>query len=204
MVQNGHDCQLNGLHKDESLFDVKLFEKIFEDYATKDAKLHDNIYDGKYLLRPLAISDFHHGYVDLLRQLTDCGNITAEGFEARFKQMKQCGNTYYVLVLQDLHTDQQIVGSVTLVCEMKFIRELATRGRIEDVVVHDRCRGQNLGKLLLELITRFARDVCDCYKVSLDCRDPLVKFYGQFGYHHEENQNYLCQRFKYFNIHPRN
>lgn len=194
----------NGLDTDESLFEIKLFEKIFDDYAKIDSKLHGHIYDDKYLLRPLMSSDFHHGYIELLRQLTDCGNITAEGFQQQFKQMKQCGNTYYILVLQDLHTDQQIVGSATLICELKFIRELATRGRIEDVVIHDRCRGQQLGKLLLELVTRFARDVCDCYKVSLECRDPLVKFYQQFGYSHEDKQNYLCQRFKHFIIHPRN
>lgn len=196
--QNGYHPTSNGVCKDDDdqLFDVNLFQSIFKEYSLKDPKLEGDIYDKKYRLRSLAISDYHHGYVDLLRQLTECGTITAAGFEERFKEMKQCPNTYHILVLQDIQTDHQIVGAATLVCEKKFIRQLATRGRIEDVIVHDRCRGQQLGKLLIALLTQLAREKCDCYKISLECKDQLVSFYEQFGYHHEEKQNYLCQRFK--------
>jgi glucosamine-phosphate N-acetyltransferase len=195
--QNGYHVKSNGDHKDEYLFDRNLFQSIFKEYSLKDSKLHDNIYDEKYLIRPLAISDYNHGYIELLRQLTECGTITYNDFKKRFNQMKQCSNTYYILVIEDMNIDKQIVGTATLVCEKKFLRQLAIRGRIEDVVVHDRCRGQQLGKLLIDLLTQFARDKCGCYKVSLECKDHLVSFYQQFGYNHEDKQNFLCQRFKH-------
>lgn len=35
----------------------------------------------------------------------------------------------------------------------------------------------------------------DCYKVSLECKDEVVKFYQQFGFDKEEGQNYMVQRF---------
>jgi len=195
--QNGYHLKSNGDHKDEYLWDLNLFQSIFKEYSLKDSKLHDNIYDEKYLIRPLAISDYNHGYIELLRQLTECGTITYDDFKKRFNQMKQCSNTYYILVIEDMNIDKQIVGTATLVCEKKFLRQLAIRGRIEDVVVHDRCRGQQLGKLLIDLLTQFARDKCGCYKVSLECKDHLVSFYQQFGYNHEDKQNFLCQRFKH-------
>ena len=150
---NGYHSTSNSRDQDDAddhhLFEMNLFHSILKEYALKDPKLHGNIYDEKYLLRSLAVSDYQHGYVDLLRKLTECGTISPAGFEERFKALKQCPNTYYILVLQDTQTDHQIVGSATLVCEKKFIRQLATRGRIEDVIVHDRCRGQQLGKLLI-------------------------------------------------------
>jgi len=194
--QNGYHLKPNDDHKDEYLFDINLIQSIFKDYSLKDSKLHDNIYDEKYLLRPLRISDYDHGYIELLRQLTECGTITYDDFKQRFNQMKQSLNTYYILIIEDINIDKQIIGTATLVCEKKFIRQLGIRGRIEDVVIHDRYRGQQLGKLLIDLLTKFAREKCDCYKISLECKDHLVSFYQQFGYKHEDKQNFLCQRFK--------
>ncbi|UJR13717.1 hypothetical protein I4U23_000728 [Adineta vaga] len=191
-----HSSSINGNSKSDLLFDAHLLETIFEEYSLKDHKLQGNVYDGKYLIRPLAITDYDHGYVDLLRQLTECGKFSSEEFQKRFHEMKQCLKTYYILVLEDVNSNRQIIGTTTLVCEKKFIRQLGIRGRIEDVVIDNRYRGQQLGKLLIELLTKFAKEQCDCYKISLECKDHLVGFYQQFGYNHEDKQNYLCQRFQ--------
>lgn len=197
MVENNNDhCISTGKLADEFLFDAGLLQSIFDNHSLKDSKLSGNMYDGRYLLRPLAITDYDHGYIELLRQLTECGTISSDAFQQRFHQMKGSPNTYYVLVIEDTLVDKQIVGTATLLCEKKFIRQLGMRGRIEDVVVHDRCRGQQFGKLLLTLLTQLAREKCDCYKLSLECKDQLVSFYQQFGFNHEDKQNYLCQRFQ--------
>ena len=193
-VRSGHDHHASD-STDRYIFDPSLLEPIFKTYSKLNHKLHENTYDGKYLIRPLSVSDFDHGYVDLLRQLTECGKVTSDGFKQRFHEMRQCASTYHVLVIEDTTADKQIIGSATLVCEKKFIRQLGVRGRIEDVVVNDHYRGQQLGKVLIDLLTHLARDKCDCYKVSLECKDDLVSFYEKFGYRHEDKQNYLCQRF---------
>ena len=194
--QNGYHLKINGDQKDECLFDMNLLQSIFEEYSLKDSKLCKNIYNDKYLFRPLRVSDYDHGYVDLLRQLTECGTIEYEDFKQRFNEMKQCLNTYFILVIEDINVERRIIGTATLICEKKFIRQLAIRGRVEDVVIDNRYRGQQLGKVLIDLLTQLARKKCNCYKVSLECKDDLVGFYQQFGYHHEDKQNYLCQRFQ--------
>ncbi|CAF0784039.1 unnamed protein product [Rotaria sp. Silwood1] len=195
--ENGYNLKKSDdNHQDVYLFDINSLESICKEYSLKDFKLNENIYDEKYLIRPLAMSDYDHGYIELLRQLTECGTITYNDFKQRFNELKQCLDTYYILVIQDLNIDKQIVGTATLVCEKKFIRQLGIRGRIEDVVIHDRCRGQQLGKLLIDLLTQFGRKECDCYKISLECKDHLVSFYQKFGYNYEDKQNFLCQRFK--------
>ena len=200
--QNNSHPISNGDHKDKYLFDINLLESIFKSYSLKDSKLRDNIYNDKYRIRSLSVSDYDRGFIELLRQLTECGTITYDDFKERFNQMKQCLNTYYILVIEDLSIDKQIVGAATLVCEKKFIRQLAIRGRIEDVVIDNGHRGQQLGKLLIELLTQFGHEICDCYKISLECKDDLVRFYQQFGYNHEDKQNYLCQRFKKLSNNP--
>jgi glucosamine-phosphate N-acetyltransferase len=195
--RHGHDHSSSSDHdkKIDDIFDLNLIQPILKYYSIKDNKLHDNIYNEKYLIRPLSISDYDHGFIDLLRQLTECGQITYDEFKQRFYQMKQCLNTYYILIIEDINLNKQIIGTATLVCEKKFIRQLGIRGRIEDVVVDYRYRGQQLGKLLIDLLTKFAHEKCHCYKISLECKDDLVSFYKQFGYDHEDKQNYLCQRF---------
>ena len=181
--------------KGNYLFDPSLLKVTLKNYAAENEKLQETIYDGKFRIRPLSISDYYHGYIDLLRQLTECGTITYNEFKHRLLQMKECPNTYYIVVIEDIKSNREVIASATLVCEKKFIRQLSVRGRIEDVVVNNRYRGQHLGKLLIELLNNFARDKCHCYKVSLECKDELVSFYKQFGFDHEAKQNYLCQRF---------
>ena len=39
-----------------------------------------------------------------------------------------------------------------------------------------------------------------CYKISLECKDPLLSYYTQFGFKLEEGQNYLCKRFYHWEL----
>ncbi|KAM7446548.1 N-acetyltransferase [Porites harrisoni] len=77
------------------------------------------------------------------------------------------------------------VGDVT--------KELFLR-RVEDIVVDDSCRGRGLGKLVVETLLLLSEKL-GCYKTSLECKDPLLPFYSQFGFKKENQQNYLCKRF---------
>jgi glucosamine-phosphate N-acetyltransferase len=46
---------------------------------------------------------------------------------------------------------------------------------------------------LLDVLVVLSKKI-GCYKVSLECRDPMVEFYQQFGFVATGGQNYMEQR----------
>jgi len=144
-------------------------------------------------LRPLQLGDYRTGFLQLLAQLTKVGDISEEQWEERFKMMKRKEGTYYVTVLEDVQTSQ-VVGAATLVVEEKFIHGCSQVGRVEDVVVSDKYRGRQLGKLMVALAVVLARKLL-CYKVTLNCTDTMTKFYNGLGFKCEEgDSNFMVIR----------
>lgn len=108
--------------------------------------------------------------------------------------MKSAGE-YYVTVIEDTRINR-IIGAATLVTEFKIIHGCGLRGRLEDVVVNNTYRGKQLGKLIVMTVTLLAKKL-GCYKMSLDCKDPLIKFYTTLGYRCEPgNSNSMVIRYE--------
>ncbi|XP_042223696.1 probable glucosamine 6-phosphate N-acetyltransferase [Homarus americanus] len=148
------------------------------------------------LVRPLCKADYDRGFLQLLGQLTKIGDISREKFNERFEAMRSCPGHYYVTVIEDTQLGQ-IVGSATLACELKFIRDCAKRGRLEDVVVSNEQRKQRVKSMILIVttITLLAGEV-GCYKMGLDCKDEMKLFYRSLGYSSEKgNDNTMIIRF---------
>ncbi|KAL7862490.1 hypothetical protein SRHO_G00139310 [Serrasalmus rhombeus] len=143
------------------------------------------------VLRPLCPADLDRGYYKVLSQLTVAGDVTKEQFRASFEHMKRTGD-YYVIVVEDANLGQ-IVATATLIIEHKFIHSCAKRGRIEEVVVSDVCRGKQLGKLLVSALTLLSKKL-QCYKITLECSQKNVEFYKKFGYT-ASNETYMERRF---------
>ncbi|KAK7103759.1 glucosamine 6-phosphate N-acetyltransferase-like [Littorina saxatilis] len=144
------------------------------------------------VLRPLALADYHNGYLQLLKQLTKVGEVSQEQYEDRFNKMKACADTYYIVVIEDKSTGQ-VIGSASLIKEQKFIHSATARARVEDVIVSDQYRGKQLGKILLDVLFILSKAV-GCYKVSLECKDNMVQFYTLFGFTNPAGQNYMDHR----------
>lgn len=188
---NGHSNG-HGVTEDLPLYSPSLLEDL--DLSTtsvtfKPALTMKNPGEG-LKVRPLNISDYDRGFLELLGQLTSVGEISREEWEDRFMNMKKCPETYLVTVIEDTTTNR-VIGAATLVVEQKFIHNCAKRGALEDVVVSDEYRGKQLGKLIVTVITLLAHKV-NCYKLSLNCKDSMIKFYSSLGYKLEEgNGNYM-------------
>ncbi|XP_076748764.1 glucosamine 6-phosphate N-acetyltransferase [Xylocopa sonorina] len=145
------------------------------------------------LIRPLQSGDYDRGFLQLLTQLSEVGNISREQFLNRFHMMRSTGS-YYIVVIEDINTGK-IIATSTLVVEQKFIHNCALRGRLEDVVVNNEYRGKHLGKLIVKIILQLSRYL-RCYKLSLDCKDRLIPFYESLGFKREPtNANFLNIRF---------
>ncbi|VDN59113.1 unnamed protein product [Dracunculus medinensis] len=174
---------------DESLFEAELLRTI--QTVERMKRLPDFL-----LVRPLHITDYQRGYCRLLSQLTEIGDLSESKFKERFLSMRNMiPKSYYIIVIEDTRhvVNKMIVASATLSVELKFIHSATCRGRIEDVIVDEKMRGQNLGKVLLLYLVTLARFV-GVYKLSLECTEKLIPFYGQFGFSKDKNF-YLQQRF---------
>merc|ERR1712059_57285 len=115
--------------------------------------------------------------------LTTVGEVSRDMWEKRFSRMKDMDGTYLVTVIEDTDSNQ-VIGAATLVMEDKFIHECGRVGRVEDVVVSDKYRGRQLGKFLMVLLIQLA-EAKGCYKVTLNCADPMVSFYTGLGFNCE-------------------
>lgn len=162
----------------------------------------------RYVMRALNANDFHKGekrvdsigsfktyllffcqkkkgHCILLGQLTNCGDVTEEMFAKHFAEMKRAGN-YHTVVIED--TEQaNLVGTATLLTELKFTHACGKVGHIEDVVADSSCRGQGFGKQLVLALVEVARRE-HCYKVILDASEKNTGFYEKCGFQRRELQ----------------
>ncbi|CAG9862110.1 unnamed protein product [Phyllotreta striolata] len=170
---------------DQYLYDPSLLKNL--DWSQTKSCLNpeitnENTGESWIVVRPLKLSDYDRGYVQILSQLTSVGNVSKSDFENQFSNMRKAGG-YYVTVIEDTRNNT-IIGSSTLITEFKFIHDCALRARLEDVVVNNTYRGKQLGKLIVLTVTLLARKL-GCYKMTLDCKDNLVSFYRTLGYNSE-------------------
>ena len=136
------------------------------------------------IIRRLKKSDFSKGYLNLLSQLTVVGDVTQAQFEAQFDKV-----TSHIIVAEDINTNQ-IVGSITIAIEQKFIHKCGCVGHIEDVVVDQQKRKAGLGSILLDAAKSFCLSE-KCYKIILDCNEANVPFYEKSGFKKKEVQMVL-------------
>ena len=86
--------------------------------------------------------------------------------------------------------DGKIVGSATLHLQQKIIRNGGIAGCIEDVVVRENYRGNNIGAQLIQELIKKAENF-GCYKVILSCFPERINFYKKNGF----NQESITMRF---------
>jgi len=185
----------NGFH-DIHLYDATLLSEL--DWGSRKANFKNgisptNVGEG-LVMRPLNSGDYERGFLKLLEQLTNVGDVTKEMYSERFHSMMSCTGTYYITVVEDTSAGE-IVGAASLIIEQKFIHSAASRGRIEDVVINSEYRGKQLGKLLVETMTLLGKYL-GIYKISLECKDSNIGFYESFGYAKDIGNNYMQQRYK--------
>ncbi|KAJ3361919.1 hypothetical protein HDU91_003677 [Kappamyces sp. JEL0680] len=146
-----------------ALFDASLLGS----FASKPIQC--NLPNASFVLRPLHRTDFDKGVLQCLEQLSVVGPLAQRDFEETFDYWKSSG-VYFVVVVEETVTGQ-IVGSGTLLVERKLLHHNGIRlpltlgyaGHIEDIVTHSSVRGNNLGKVLIEVLRHIAKEKA-CYK----------------------------------------
>lgn len=139
-----------------------------------------------YSIRRLEISDKRRGFIELLKQLTTCDDVSDKDFEARFQELRSLGDDHVICVIEDA-TSGKIIATGSVFIEKKFIRSCGKVGHIEDIVVDSSARGLNLGKRVVSFLVNHAQSV-GCYKVILDCSMDNRAFYEKCGFKQKEVQ----------------
>ena len=151
-----------------------------------------------YTIRPLQRSDYQAGVLDVLRVLTNVGDVTEDAWNGRFDWMAKKEDEYYVLVV--CNGEGKVVGTGGVVVERKLyvydssqldgkgpqlnthsIHNLGLVGHIEDIAVAKDQQGKHLGLHIIKALDHVAEKV-GCYKTILDCSEPNEGFYVKCGY----------------------
>ena len=75
-----------------------------------------------YRCRPLQRSDYHNGFLDVLRVLTTVGDVSEQAWNERYEWMSKRNDEYYLLAVVDENREKgkQIVGTGALIVERKL------------------------------------------------------------------------------------
>ena len=135
-------------------------------------------------IRELKKDDLWNGFLTSLDSLRQASNIKKEKAVKVFDKINQ--NPDHIIAVAEL--DGKIVGSATLLLELKFIHGGGVVGHIEDVVVNKSHQGQKIGEKIIKYLLEQAKSK-GCYKTILDCVDDVKPFYEKLGF--KQNANAL-------------
>ncbi len=135
------------------------------------------------IIRELRKEDLGNGFLATLDSLRQTSNIERNKAEEIFEKISS--NPDHVIVVAEL--DGKIVGTTTLLIEIKFIHSGGLVGHIEDVVVDKNFQGQRIGEKIMKYLLEFAKNR-GCYKTILDCTDDVKPFYEKLGFKHIANE----------------
>ena len=129
----------------------------------------------QFIFRKLEESDYHKNYLQLLSQLTQVGHISPEEFTKILAKIQS-----QIWVVEDTAANK-IVASASIFLEQKIIHDGGIVAHLEDVVVDQSYRGNQLGQKLIANIVEKARE-SGAYKIIADCKTELLSFYSKNGF----------------------
>ena len=135
------------------------------------------------IIRELEEKDLLGGFLTTLDTLRETSSITENKALEIFKKIKS--NPEHIIIVAELNG--KIVGSTTLLIELKFIHKGGIVGHIEDVVVSKEFQGLEIGKNIIEYVLELAKNQ-GCYKTILDCTDEVKPFYEKLGFKIHSNE----------------
>ncbi len=118
-----------------------------------------------------------NSYVQLINQLSTT-TINISDFLTNLNLINNSG-IIYVGFINDINSDDfKIIASGTCYLEPKIIHNYKNVGHIEDIVVDNDFRGKGIVHNILTLLKNYAKNN-NCYKITLDCHENLVKVYSK-------------------------
>lgn len=140
--------------------------------------------NGNFAIRKIQLRDLKRGFFDTLSNLAPTGDIVNQDDRAE-KIFFEINSYPFYAVFVAVKEDCELIGSITILIEQKFIHNGGKVGHIEDVVTRKGYEGVGVGKALVLKALSFAKEN-KCYKVVLDCSKSNVGFYKKIGFREHE------------------
>jgi glucosamine-phosphate N-acetyltransferase len=137
-----------------------------------------------FVIREIQLEDLKRGFFDTLSSLAHVGDIANQNDRAE-KILSKIKSYPFYTIFVGVKEDNQLIGSITILIEQKFIHNGGKVGHIEDVVTRKEYEGMGIGKALVLKALDFAKEN-RCYKVILDCSKSNVEFYKKIGFKEHE------------------
>jgi glucosamine-phosphate N-acetyltransferase len=138
-----------------------------------------------FIIREIEQADLEKGFFQTLSNLAMVGRIRDDLEQAKKILQEIKSYPLYKIFVAVKNDDTEIIGSITLLIEQKFIHDGGKSGHIEDVVTRKEYEGIGIGSALVSAALAFAREK-NCYKVILDCSEKNVRFYEKIGFRRNE------------------
>ncbi len=127
-------------------------------------------------IRELQISDIDNGFLETLDSLKPgTSNIEKEIAKKRFSEL--IGTNFKTFVAL---SGKEVVSTISLIMEPKFINDLGIAGHIEDVATKESFKHKGIGFAVLLHVLDYA-EKHGCYKTILNCEEEVVPFYENAG-----------------------
>lgn len=138
--------------------------------------------DGDVVVRPMKMDDIDIGLLDTLDALRPASGMSKKKAAGIMERIASDEN-HLVAVAE---TGGKIVGTATILFELKLIYDGAMAGHIEDVAVRPEYQGRGVGGKIVRYLLDAARKR-GCYKTVLHCEDSLVRYYTGLGFERASN-----------------
>ena len=119
----------------------------------------------------------HEGRPDLFK-----GPATKYTREELLKMLLDDDNPIFVSVASDGHVDGHAFCNLKQLTNDHVLTDIKTL-YIDDICVHEKCRGKHVGRSLYDHVIEYARST-GCYNVTLNvwtCNDGAMQFYKKCG-----------------------
>ena len=123
-----------------------------------------------YTIRKLNVLDYDN-YLKLINQFQPT-TFTEQDYQ---RTLQNNNSTIWVL-----EYNNELIGTLTILYEYKFISNIIKLAHIEDVCIDKRFRKKGLGNLLIKFAISQATKK-ECYKIILDCDETHEPFYNKSG-----------------------
>lgn len=122
------------------------------------------------IINKLEKNDYKN-YLDLMNQFRPIKEeIVYENFCDLYNKIFLSSEIYVA------RFDNNIIGSIKVFYEQKFINNCALYAHIEDVIVDEKHRHLKIGSKLLDYVKKKATEK-NCFKCTLVCNEAVSKFY---------------------------